>query len=660
MIKTHSLRDDIKLAAVVSVALAATTACESRPRTTESTTLAAKPATPASPASPATPTAAQPSTAGATPAEPPPATDAERTEHAVYARTAGKELKSLQEDDGQWALPAKDYSGTRYSPLKGITTANVGQLKVAWSMSTGTDKGHEGAPLVVGSTMYAHSSFPNHVFAIDLTKPEKPLKWKYTPEQDERAAPVACCDLVHRGLNYADGKVLMITLDGQVIALDANTGKEVWKARNGDPAKGETMTGAGLVVNGNFIVGISGGEFGVRGHVTSYDVRNGKRLWRAYSTGPDEEMLLSDNFNAANPHYGQKDQGEKTWSGDAWKRGGGTTWGWYSYDPNLDLLYYSTGNPGTWNPDQRPGDNKWSMTLWARNPETGKATWAYQMTPHDAWDYDGVNESILVDLTIKGEKVPALVHFDRNGFGYTLDRRDGTLLVAEPFVHVNWAKGIDKKTGRPIEDLSKRTKQGMVTKDICPNAMGGKDQQPAAYSPRTGLFYVPTNNMCMDYEATEVKYIAGAPYVGANVAMKPGPGGHLGELIAWNAATGKKEWGIKERFPAWSGVLATASDLIFYGTMDGWFKAVHAETGKVLWQHKVGSGIIGAPMTFKGPDAKQYVAVYSGVGGWFGLPVSHDLPKTDPYAALGAVGIADKSGLYDATQKGGMLYVFAI
>jgi lanthanide-dependent methanol dehydrogenase len=256
--------------------------------------------------------------------------------------------------------------------------------------------------------------------------------------------------------------------------------------------------------------------------------------------------------------------------------------------------------------------------------------------------------------------VPALVHFDRNGFAYTMDRRDGTLLVAEPFVHVNWAKGIDKKTGRPIEDLSKRTKQGVVTKDICPNAMGGKDQQPASFSPRTQLFYVPTNNMCMDYEGTEVKYIAGAPFVGANVAMKPGPGGNLGELIAWNAATGKKEWGVKEKFPAWSGTLATATDLIFYGTMDGWFKAVHAETGKLLWQHKVASGIIGAPMTFIGPDQKQYVAIYSGVGGWFGLPVSHDLPKNDPYAALGAVGIADKSGLYDATQKGGMLYVFAI
>ena len=326
----------------------------------------------------------------------------------------------------------------------------------------------------------------------------------------------------------------------------------------------------------------------------------------------------------------------------------------------MNLFYYSTGNPGTWNPDQRPGDNKWSMSIWARNPDTGIAKWAYQMTPHDAWDYDGVNEHILADLTINGKKVPALVHFDRNGFGYTLDRSNGTLLVAEPFVYVNWAKSIDIKTGRPVEDLLKRTKQGVVTKDICPNAMGGKDQQPAAFSPNTGLFYVPTNNMCMDYEATEVKYTAGAPYVGANVAMKPGPGGNLGELVAWDATVGKKMWGIKERFPAWSGVLATSSDLIFYGTMDGWFKAVSAKNGKLLWKHKVGSGIIGAPMTFLGPDKKQYVAVYSGVGGWFGLPISNDLPRNDPYAALGAVGIAYGSGLDKETTKGGMIYVFAL
>jgi lanthanide-dependent methanol dehydrogenase len=577
----------------------------------------------------------------------------------IAAHAQAEDPMSLQGDDAQWVTPAKNYASTRFSTLNKITPENVKNLKVAWSMSTGTNQGHEGAPLVVGSIMYIHSSFPNHVYAVDLAK-EASVIWKYTPKQDTRATPVACCDLVHRGVNYWNGKILMVTLDAQVIALDAKTGKELWKVKNGDPTKGETMTGAGLVVKDKFIVGISGGEFGVRGHITAYDVNSGKRIWRAYSTGPDEELMLANDFNAANPHYGQKGQGTSTWQGDAWKRGGGTTWGWFSYDPALNLFYYSTGNPGTWNPDQRLGDNKWSMTIWARDPDTGMAKWGYQMTPHDAWDYDGVNESILADLTIEGKKVAALVHFDRNGFAYTMDRTNGTLLVAEPFAAVNWAKSIDKKTGRPVEDMSKRTRQGVVTKDICPNAMGGKDQQPAAFSPKTGLFYVPTNNMCMDYEATEVKYTAGAPYVGANVAMKAGPGGNLGEVIAWDATTGKKVWGIKEKQPAWSGVLATTTDVVFYGTMDGWFKAVHAKTGKLLWKHKVASGIIGAPMTFLGPNKKQYVAVYSGVGGWFGLPVSQDLPPNDPYAALGAVGLAYKSGLDKDTTKGGLVYVFEL
>ena len=571
-----------------------------------------------------------------------------------------EELLKLQKDDAQWAIPRKNYAATGYSGLSQITTENVKKLKVAWSFSTGALRGHEGAPLVVGKTMYAHSAFPNHVYALDLTKEPYAIKWRYTPKQDAKAVPVACCDVVHRGLNYADGKILMVTLDAQVIVLDANTGKEVWKAKNGDPAKGETMTGTGIVIKDKFIVPISGGEFGVRGHVTAYDIKTGKQVWRAYSTGPDEELRLDKDFNSANPHYGRFGEGTKTWPGDEWKRGGGTTWGWYSYDPELNLFYYSNGNPGTWNPTQRKGDNKWSMTIWARNPDTGMAKWAYQMTPWDAWDFDGVNENVLAELTIKGKKVKALVHFDRNGFAYTLDRTNGTLLVADSFIYVNWAKGIDLKTGRPIEDPAKRTKQGVDTKDICPCAMGGKDQQPSAYSPKTGLFYVPTNNMCMDFEGVEVKYTAGAPYVGANVLMFPGRGGHLGELIAWDATTGKKVWGIKEPQPAWSGVLATAGDVVFYGTMDGWFKAVHAKTGDLLWKHKVGSGIIAAPMTYLGPDGKQYVAVYSGVGGWFGLPVAAGLPPDDPYGALGAVGVAYQAGLDKATTVGGMLYVFSL
>jgi PQQ-dependent dehydrogenase (methanol/ethanol family) len=399
-----------------------------------------------------------------------------------------------------------------------------------------------------------------------------------------------------------------------------------------------------MVVKDKVISGISGGEFGVRGFVTANDVNTGKQVWRMYSTGPEAEVGFPGST--------------ETWQGEEWKRGGGTTWGWYSYDPELNLFYYGTGNPGSWNPDQRPGDNKYSMTIFARNPDTGKAAWAYQKTPHDAWDYDGINENVLVDLNIKGQMRKVLVNFDRNGFSYVLDRTNGELLLAEPFVAVNWAKSIDLKTGKPVENPEKRTTSKANTKDICPSAMGGKNQQPVSYSPRTGFFYVPTNNLCMDYEGVQVKYQAGQPYVGAIVVSKPGPGGNRGEFIAWDPAAGKKVWGIKEELSAWGGALSTGGDVVFYGTMEGWLKAVDAKSGNVLWKFKTPSGIIGNPMTYVGPDNKQYVAVLSGVGGWSGIGVAADMSLEDPTAGLGAIGAF--KDLANFSNQGGVLTVFAL
>ena len=415
-----------------------------------------------------------------------------------------------------------------------------------------------------------------------------------------------------------------------------------------------------LVIKDKVLTGISGGEFGVRGFVTANNINTGAQVWRAYSTGPDAEVMIGEDFASPYASHQGKDLGISTWKGEEWKLGGGTTWGWYSYDPELNLFYYGTGNPGAWNPDQRPGENKWSMTLFARNPDTGMAKWAYQMTPHDAWDYDGINESILIDLPgANGNGAQkALIHFDRNGFAYVLDRTNGKLISAKPFGHVNWATGVDLETGLPIENPEKRTKQGENVKDICPAAMGAKDQQPAAYSPKTGLLYVPTNHLCMEYEGMQVNYMAGVPYVGAIVNMSPGPGGHRGEFIAWDPVAGEKKWGIKEKWSAWGGALSTAGDLVFYGTMDGWFKAVDANSGDELWKFKTGSGIIGAPMTYLGPDDKQYIAILSGIGGWSGLVVAGDLATDDPTAALGAVGAFGELG--KDTNKGGMLYVFAL
>jgi lanthanide-dependent methanol dehydrogenase len=572
--------------------------------------------------------------------------------------------------EGEWKMTGRDHSLQRFSPLKQITTANIANMKPVWSFSTGTLRGHEGNPLVIGNVMYVHSSFPNIVYALDLSKEGAPLIWKHVPNQSPDAIPIACCDLVNRGLAYhKSGKIYIQLLQGELLALDAKTGKELWKARHVDKSnagpeatmykQGATMTNAPIVIKDIVIGGISGGEFGVRGRVTAWDANTGKHMWTGYSTGPDSEVLISGDANMNYPSHKGKDLGVTTWQGDEWKRGGGTTWGWYSYDPELDLMYYSTGNPGSWNPDQRPGDNKWSMTIFARNPNNGQVKWGYQMTPHDEWDYDGVNENILFEKG--GQKL--LAHFDRNGFGYVLDRTNGKLVKAEPYGPVNWATKVDLATGIPQKDPRYGTTSKKNTEGICPAAIGFKDQQPAAYSPVTGMFYVPVNHICMDYEGVEVKYTAGQPYVGAIVRMFPGPGGHRGRFIAWDPTPGKDRnasiaWEIKEPLAAYGGALATAGGVVFYGTMEGWLKGVDQKTGKLLWKYKTPSGIIGNPMTYVGPDGKQYVAVLSGIGGWAGIGVAAGIGAEDPTAGLGALGAFGDAGQF--SNQGGVLTVFGL
>ena len=323
-----------------------------------------------------------------------------------------------------WAIQTGDYANHRYSKLDQINAGNVGKLQVAWTFSTGVLRGHEGSPLVIGDVMYVHTPFPNIVYALDLNNDSRIL-WKYEPKQDPNVIPVMCCDTVNRGLAYDNGQIFLHQADTTIVALDAKTGKVNWTAVNGDPKKGETNTATVLPVKDKVIVGISGGEFGVRCHVTAYDQKSGKQLWRAYSMGPDNEILLDPQKTTSLGKPVGADSSLKTWQGDQWKIGGGCTWGWYSYDPNLNLFYYGSGNPSTLNPKQRPGDNKWAMTIFARDVDTGMAKWVYQMTPHDEWDYDGVNEMILADLQMGGQARKVLVHFDRNGLGYTLDRTNG-------------------------------------------------------------------------------------------------------------------------------------------------------------------------------------------------------------------------------------------
>lgn len=559
----------------------------------------------------------------------------------------------------EWRLPNGDPGATRYSALHALTAENVGELKPVITIPTGIPNGHEGAPLVVDDTLYMVTPYPNLLIAIDLTQPGGAIKWKFNPMANPRAVGVACCDVVNRGAVYVDGKIVFNTLDAYTVAVDAESGKEVWRTRMGDIARGESMTMAPLAADGFVIVGNAGGEFGVRGWLAALDASDGTVRWRGYNTGPDDEVLIGDDFK---PFYDKdrgKNLGATSWPGEEWKLGGSTVWGWVSYDPQARLLYYGTGNPGSWNPDVRPGDNKWSCSIIARDVDTGQVRWVYQISPHDAWDYDEIMENVLVDMDWHGERRSLLVHPGRTGFVFVLDRLTGELLSAEKFQPTNWARAYDLTTGLPDEDPAKRTRFGEVTQGICPSSTGGKEVIPSALSPRTGLLYIPAHNTCMDYEATRANYIAGTPYLGAMVKMYPGPGGYQGELVAWDVAQAKPAWSIREeKFPLYSGVLATAGDLVFYGTMDGWFRAVDARDGTTLWEFKCASGIVGNPMTYLGPDGRQYVAVYAGIGGWMGATAFSSISADDPYAALGVVGAMKE--IKQATAPGGVLYVFAL
>ncbi|ASJ70220.1 methanol/ethanol family PQQ-dependent dehydrogenase [Granulosicoccus antarcticus] len=582
----------------------------------------------------------------------------------VGTASANDEVKELSGNPANWAMQTGDYANTRYSKLDQITAENAKDLQPVWTFSTGVLRGHEGGPLVIGDTMYLHTPFPNRVYAMDLNE-EGRIKWMYEPKQDPAVIPVMCCDTVNRGLAYGDGKIFLHQADTTLVALDVENGDVVWSVKNGDPGKGESGTAAPMVYNDKVFLGISGGEFGVHGSITAYNIADGSQAWRGYSTGPDDMTLMDPEKTT---HLGQAvgvDSGTATWEGDQWKIGGGTTWGWFSFDPEENLIYYGTGNPSTWNPVQRPGDNRWSMTIFARDIDTGMTKWVYQMTPHDEWDFDGVNEMILVDQEIDGEDRKTLVHFDRNGFGYTMDRVSGELLVAEKFdPAVNWATHVDMKTGRPqvvAEYSTGQNGEDVNTTNVCPAALGSKDQQPAAYSPDTNLFYVPTNHVCMDYEPFEVEYTAGQPYVGATLSMFPAGKvtedgtDNLGNFIAWDAAKGEIKWSIPEAFSVWSGALATAGNVVFYGTLEGHLKAINAETGEELYRFKTPSSIIGNVTTWE-HDGKQYIGVLSGLGGWAGIGFAAGLSgDTD---GLGAVGAYKSLSSY--TALGGVLTVFAL
>ena len=507
----------------------------------------------------------------------------------------------------------------------------------------------------MGSRLFLHTPHPVAVYAFDLDRPGDPPLWKYAPASRD-PAPFVCCEAASRGIAWhPSGKLYVPLFPGDLAAIDAKTGKEIWRVRNGDPRVGLTMPAAPLVIGDVVVAGVAGGEFGARGYLTGYDALTGRLLWRGYSTGPDSDVLLAGPANANYPAYQGRDLGITTWSADSWRQGGGATWGWLSADPDLGLVYYGTGAPAPLNPAQRAGDNKWTSSIIAREVATGRIRWALQLTPRDAFGYDGSNENLLVDLTVAGRPVKALVHFDRNGFAYTIDRTSGRLLVAEKFGPTNWATKVDPGTAIPTIDPAfsapgKRT-------GVCPSIMGMKTFQPAAWSPTSRLFFVPLNNLCMDIESVPATYVAGQPFLGATVRLTPGPGGNRGRFIAWDATTGTIAWEARETWPVMSGALATAGGLVFYGTLDGWLKALDGQSGRELWRFKAPSGFVGNPITFLAPDGRQYLAIVSGVGGWPALGMNPS-PTAKPTDGLGAVGAFADLGR--ATNPGGVLLVFGL
>nr|WP_184150446.1 methanol/ethanol family PQQ-dependent dehydrogenase [Amaricoccus macauensis] len=592
---------------------------------------------------------------------------------AAVGLTAGPALSNdklveLAKDNANWVMTGRDYNAQNFSPMTEIDKESVKRLRPAWSFSTGVLNGHEGTPLVVGDVMYAHSPFPNTTFAIDLNEPGKIL-WQNKPKQNPTARAVACCDVVNRGLAYWPGDdevkplILRTQLDGHIVAMDAETGETRWMLENSDIKVGSTLTIAPYVVKDSVIVGSSGAELGVRGYVTGYDVKTGQQLWRSYSTGPDDEVRLAEDFNDANPHYGQKNLGIDTWEGDAWKIGGGTNWGWYAYDPGVDLFYYGSGNPAPWNETMRPGDNKWTMTIWGRDPDNGMAKFGYQKTPHDEWDYAGVNVMMLSDQQDKeGKDRKLLTHPDRNGIVYTLDRTNGDLISANKIDDtVNWTTGVQLDTGIPVRDPEFGTRMDHKATDICPSAMGYHNQGHDSYDPERKSFFMGINHICMDWEPFMLPYRAGQFFVGATLSMYPGPKGDrenmlgLGQVKSYDAITGEFKWEVMERFSAWGGTLATAGGVMFYGTLDGFIKARDSDTGELLWKFKLPSGVIGHPMTYQ-HDGRQYVAIYYGVGGWPGVGLVFDLK--DPTAGLGSVGAFKR--LQEYTQQGGGIMVFSL
>ena len=532
---------------------------------------------------------------------------------SVSAGVTSADVVNDQQSTGDvvgWGMGSQ---GQRFSPLTILNTSNVKDLTPVWAFSFGGEKqrGQETQPLIYNGKMFATGSY-SRMYAIDLKTGEE--IWQYDHRLPDGILP--CCDVVNRGAALFGDLVMFGTLDAQLVALNQETGKVVWKEKLDDFKAGFSLTAAPLIVKDMVITGVSGGEFGIVGRVDARDAKTGKLVW----TRPTIEGHMGFKNGKENGMTGVLNA---TWPGDMWKTGGGATWVGGTYDPETNLIFFGTGNPAPWNAHLRKGDNLYTTSTVAIDADTGKIVWHYQYTPNDHWDYDGVNEVISFDLEKDGKTIKAAAHADRNGFFYVLDRTNGKLISADPFVtQITWASHIDLETGRPVEKKNNRPGDPAKSKDgkkgesvfSAPSFLGGKNWMPMAYSPDTDLFYVPANEWGMNIWNEPITYKKGAAYLGAGFTIEPLYDDYIGALRAIDPKTGKIVWEYKNNAPLWGGVMATAGNLVFTGTPEGYLKAFDAKTGKELWKFQTGSGIVGCPVTWE-EDGEQYVAVASGWGG---------------------------------------------
>jgi alcohol dehydrogenase (cytochrome c) len=503
--------------------------------------------------------------------------------------------------------------GQRFSPLTKLNTDNVQELRPVWSFSFGGEKqrGQESQPMVKDGVMYVTGSY-SRVFAVDVKTGEE--LWEYNARLPDGIMP--CCDVINRGVALYDDLVIFGTLDAKLVALNKDTGKTVWKKTVADYQEGYSLTAAPMIVKGKIITGVSGGEFGIVGKVEAYDAKTGEVVW----TRPTVEGHMGYLNGKENGITGGK--AGKTWPGDLWKSGGAATWLGGTYDPDVDLLFFGTGNPAPWNSHLRPGDNLYSSSRLGIDPDTGEIKWHFQTTPHDGWDYDGVNELVSFDYKDGKKTIKAAATADRNGFFYVLNRENGDFIRGFPFVDkITWAKGLDKK-GRPIFNDDFRpgnpadSADGHKGKSVvaAPAFLGGKNWMPMAYSQDTGLFYVPSNEWEMDIWNEPTAYKKGAAYLGAGFTIKPINDAYIGVLRAIDPKSGKEVWRYENNAPLWGGVMTTAGGLVFTGNPEGYLMAFDAKTGEMVYKFNTGSGIVGTPVTWE-QGGEQYIAVVSGWGG---------------------------------------------